>query len=119
VAPCLLRRRPARPNLLLLRWSDAEGSPFLGGGDDRERESKVDIPARTDLNDSIKVDQFEIIQIPTNWAHEGAVISVDQLRDRYDSVPIHGRPADPGGLASAIRSQVAASDRRARRPRRR
>jgi len=50
--------------------------------------SKVDIPARTDLNDSIEDDQFEIIQIPTNWAHEGAVISVDQLRDRYNSVPI-------------------------------
>jgi hypothetical protein len=56
--------------------------------DGGEESQPLDGTRPTDLNDSIKDDQFEIIQIPTNWAHEGAVISVDQLRDRYNSVPI-------------------------------
>lgn len=50
--------------------------------------SKVDIPANTDLNVLIQEDQFKIIQIPEVAVVEGAVTSVDQLRDKTNSLAI-------------------------------
>ena len=42
--------------------------------------SEVNIPARTDLNELIKDDQFRIILVPEDVV-DGAVTSIDQLRD--------------------------------------
>jgi pilus assembly protein CpaB len=50
--------------------------------------SNVDIPANTNLNVLITDDQFKIIQVPEVAAVEGAVTSVDQLRDKTNSLPI-------------------------------
>jgi pilus assembly protein CpaB len=50
--------------------------------------SKVDIPANTDLNVLITDDQFKIIQVPEVAVVEGAVTSVDQLRDKTNSLAI-------------------------------
>jgi Flp pilus assembly protein CpaB len=50
--------------------------------------SKVDIPANTDLNVLITEDQFKIIQVPEVAVVEGAVTSVDQLRDKNNSLAI-------------------------------
>jgi Flp pilus assembly protein CpaB len=50
--------------------------------------SKVDIPANTDLNVLIQDDQFKIIQVPEVAVVEGAVTSVDQLRDKNNSLAI-------------------------------
>lgn len=50
--------------------------------------SKVDIPANTDLNVLIQEDQFKIIQVPEVAVVEGAVTSVDQLRDKNNSLAI-------------------------------
>jgi pilus assembly protein CpaB len=50
--------------------------------------SKVDIPANTNLNVLITDDQFKIIQVPKDAVVEGAVTSVDQLRDKTNSLPI-------------------------------
>jgi Flp pilus assembly protein CpaB len=50
--------------------------------------SKVDIPANTVLNDLIKEDQFTVIQVPQVAVVEGAVTSVDQLRDKTNSLAI-------------------------------
>jgi hypothetical protein len=49
--------------------------------------SKVDIPARTDMNELIKDHQFKIIQVPETETWVGHT-SVDQLRDSYNGVPI-------------------------------
>ncbi len=50
--------------------------------------SKVDIPANSDLNALIKEDQFKIIQVPKVAVVEGAITSVDQLRDKHNSLAI-------------------------------
>ena len=50
--------------------------------------SKVDIPARSDLNELIKNDQFQVIQVPKTAVVDGAVTSTDQLRDQHNSVAI-------------------------------
>ncbi len=50
--------------------------------------SKVDIPARTDLDGLIKDDQFKIIQVPNDAVVNGAVTSVDQLQGKNNSVAI-------------------------------
>jgi hypothetical protein len=50
--------------------------------------SKVDIPARTDLNQLIKDDQFEFIEVPVSVVVDGTLTSVDQLRDGHNRRPI-------------------------------
>ena len=50
--------------------------------------SKVDLPARTDLDQMIKDDQFRIIQVPASVVVDGAVTSVDQLAGKNNSVAI-------------------------------
>jgi pilus assembly protein CpaB len=50
--------------------------------------SNVDIPARTDLDQLIKDDEFKIIQVPVNVVVDGAVTSVDQLAGKNNSVAI-------------------------------
>jgi pilus assembly protein CpaB len=50
--------------------------------------TKVDIPARSDLDQLIKDDQFRIIQVPASVVVDGAVTSVDQLAGKNNSVAI-------------------------------
>jgi pilus assembly protein CpaB len=50
--------------------------------------TKVDIPARSDLDQLIKDDQFRIIQVPASVVVNGAVTSVDQLAGKNNSVAI-------------------------------
>ena len=50
--------------------------------------SNVDLPARSDLDQMIKDDQFRTIQVPTNVLVSGAVTSVDQLVGKNNSVAI-------------------------------
>ena len=50
--------------------------------------SKVDIPARTDLDQLIKDDQFRAIEVPQDAVVGGAVTSLDQLRGKSNAVPI-------------------------------
>lgn len=50
--------------------------------------SKVDIPARTDLNQLIKDDQFKLIEVPQDAVVGGAVTSLDQLSGKSNAVPI-------------------------------
>ena len=50
--------------------------------------SKVDLPARTDLDQMIKDDQFKIIQVPENVVVDGAITSVDQLAGKSNSEAI-------------------------------
>jgi hypothetical protein len=50
--------------------------------------SKVDIPARTDLDQMIKDDQFRAIQVPDSVVVNGAVTSIDQLSHRRTRVAI-------------------------------
>jgi len=50
--------------------------------------TKVDIPARSDLDQLIKDDQFSIVQVPANVLVSGAVTSVDQLAGKNNSVAI-------------------------------
>lgn len=50
--------------------------------------SKVDLPARTDLDQLIKDDQFRIIQVPEAVVVDGAVTSIDQLAGKNNSVAI-------------------------------
>ena len=57
--------------------------------------SKVDIPARTDLNQLIKDDRFKIIQLPQSVVVDDAVTSVDQLRDGHNIVAIFAREQIP------------------------
>jgi hypothetical protein len=49
---------------------------------------KMDIPARTDLNELIKDDQFKLILVPLDVVDDGAVTSVDQLSHRRTRVAI-------------------------------
>jgi pilus assembly protein CpaB len=50
--------------------------------------SKVDLPARTDLDQLIKDDQFKIIEVQESAVVGGAVTSVDQLAGKSNSVAI-------------------------------
>jgi pilus assembly protein CpaB len=50
--------------------------------------SKVDLPARTDMDQLIKDDQFRIIQVPEGVVVDGAVTSLDQLAGKSKSVAI-------------------------------
>lgn len=50
--------------------------------------SKVDIPARTDLDQLIKNEQFGLLEVPQNAVVPGAVTSLDQMRGKSNSVPI-------------------------------
>jgi len=50
--------------------------------------TKVDIPARSDMDQLIKDDQFRIIQVPAGVVVDGAVTSVDQLAGKNNSVAI-------------------------------
>jgi pilus assembly protein CpaB len=50
--------------------------------------TKVDIPARSDLDQLIKDDQFRIIEVPASVVVDGAVTSVDQLAGKNNSVAI-------------------------------
>jgi len=50
--------------------------------------SKVDLPARTDLDQLIKDDQFRIIQVPETVVVDGAITSIDQLAGKNNSVAI-------------------------------
>jgi pilus assembly protein CpaB len=50
--------------------------------------TEVDIPARSDLDQLIKDDQFKIIQVPASVVVDGAVTSVDQLAGKNNSVAI-------------------------------
>jgi pilus assembly protein CpaB len=50
--------------------------------------SKVDIPARTDLNTLIKDEEFKSIQVPPAAVVDGAITSVDQLEGKNNSVAI-------------------------------
>jgi hypothetical protein len=47
--------------------------------------SKVNIPARTDLNELIKDEKFQVIKVLPSARVDGAVTSVDQLMDRHNS----------------------------------
>jgi pilus assembly protein CpaB len=50
--------------------------------------SKVDIPARTDLDQLIQDDQFRTIQVPEGAVVDGAITSLDQLADKDNAAPI-------------------------------
>jgi pilus assembly protein CpaB len=50
--------------------------------------SKVDIPARTDLDQLIKDEQFRAIEVPQDAVVGGAVTSLDQLSGKSNAVPI-------------------------------
>jgi pilus assembly protein CpaB len=50
--------------------------------------SKVDVPARTNLDQLIKDDQFRIIQVPETVVVDGAVTSLDQLAGKSNGVAI-------------------------------
>jgi len=50
--------------------------------------TKVDIPARSDLDQLIKDDQFRTIEVPASVVVQGAVTSVDQLAGKNNSVAI-------------------------------
>jgi hypothetical protein len=50
--------------------------------------SKVDIPAKTDLDQLIKDDQFKIILIPESVVVNGAITSIDYLSGKSSRVPI-------------------------------
>jgi len=50
--------------------------------------TKVDIPARSDMDQLIKDDQFRIIQVPASVVVNGAVTSVDQLAGKSNSEAI-------------------------------
>jgi pilus assembly protein CpaB len=50
--------------------------------------SKVDIPARTELDQLVKDDQFRFIEVPQDAVVGGAVTSLDQLKGKSNAVPI-------------------------------
>lgn len=50
--------------------------------------SKVDIPARTDLDQLIKNDQFRVLEVPQEAVVDGAVTSLDQMSGKSNSVAI-------------------------------
>lgn len=50
--------------------------------------SKVDIPARTAMDQLIKDDQFRSIEVPPDAVVDGAVTSLDQLKGKNNSVAI-------------------------------
>lgn len=50
--------------------------------------SKVDIPANSDLNELIKDGDFRIIEVPKTAEVSDAITSIDQLKDKHNSVAI-------------------------------
>jgi len=62
--------------------------------------TKVDIPARSDLDQLIKDDQFKTIQVPASVVVDGAVTSVDQLAGKNNSVAILAGEQIPGARIS-------------------
>jgi hypothetical protein len=61
--------------------------------------SKVDIPARTDLDQLIKDDQFKLILVPLDVVEGGTVTSVDRLSHRRTRVAVlSGEPILAGWL---------------------
>ena len=50
--------------------------------------SKVDIPARTDLDQLIKNDQFRLLEVPQDAVVDGAITSLDQMSGKSNSVAI-------------------------------
>jgi Flp pilus assembly protein CpaB len=62
--------------------------------------SKVDFPARTDLDQLIKDDQFRIIQVPESVVVDGAVTSLDQLAGKSNSQAILAREQIPAARIS-------------------
>jgi SAF domain-containing protein len=50
--------------------------------------SKVDIPAKTDLDQLINDDQFKIILVPLDVVVDGAITSIDYLKGKTSRVPI-------------------------------
>ncbi len=50
--------------------------------------SRVDIPARTDLDQLIKNDQFRLLEVPQDAVVDGAVTSLDQMAGKSNSVAI-------------------------------
>ncbi len=50
--------------------------------------SKVDVPARTDLDQLINEDQLKIIQVPESVVVDGAVTSLDQLAGKSNGAAI-------------------------------
>ena len=62
--------------------------------------SKVDVPARTDLDQLINDDQFRIIQVPESVVVDGAVTSLDQLAGKSNSVAILAGEQIPGARIS-------------------
>ena len=66
----------------------ARGVPDTGGSMVVVLVSKVDIPARTKLDQVIKDDQFRLIWIPQDVVVHGAVTSIDQLSHRRTRVAI-------------------------------
>jgi hypothetical protein len=61
--------------------------------------SKVDIPARTDLDQLIKDDQFKLILVPLDVLDDGTVTSVDRLSHKRTKVAIQaGEPILAGRL---------------------
>ncbi|HJU57565.1 MAG TPA: Flp pilus assembly protein CpaB [Actinomycetota bacterium] len=65
-----------------------EGKAEAGGTMVAVVVSKVDIPARTDLDQLIKNEQFRSLEVPQDAVVGGAVTSVDQLRGKSNAVPI-------------------------------
>jgi pilus assembly protein CpaB len=57
--------------------------------------SKVDIPANSDLNTYINEGQFVPLEIPVDAKVLNAVTSIDQLRDKRNSVPIFANEQIP------------------------
>jgi len=62
--------------------------------------SKVDVPARTDLDQLINDDQLKIIQVPESVVVDGAVTSLDQLAGKSNSVAILAGEQIPGARIS-------------------
>lgn len=62
--------------------------------------AKVDVPARTDLDQLINDDQFKIIQVPESVVVDGAVTSLDQLAGKNNSVAILAGEQIPGARIS-------------------
>jgi Flp pilus assembly protein CpaB len=73
---------------VLLFTRDVQFGPKHGGPIVFAVVSEVDVPAGADLNQLIKDDQLRIILVPEDAAVDGTVTSVDQLKDRRNTIAI-------------------------------
>jgi pilus assembly protein CpaB len=69
--------------------------------------SKIDIPPSTDLNVPIKDGDFKVVQVPKTVLVNGAVTSIDQLRDQNNSQEILANEQIPlarisGGVSGVL-----------------